>query len=169
MDVRLFTSTPGYASGAALGATYFCGFAGIWLVFAIFFQQGLGYSPLHAGLLVTPFAIGSAVSAALAGRLVGRLGRKLTVTGLSLVAAGLTTVAILAWLVPVAGLGPALTAPLLVTAEHGDYPGALGVAMLCSVSFIVIALALGIFEQRAHRTRRSADQLQQVTMAAPSE
>ncbi|TVT29896.1 MFS transporter, partial [Amycolatopsis rhizosphaerae] len=89
MDVRLFTSTPGYASGTALGATYFCGFAGIWLAFAIFFQQGLGYSPLQSGLAVTPFAIGSAVSAALAGRLVGRLGRKLTVTGLGLVIFGL--------------------------------------------------------------------------------
>lgn len=42
MDVRLFTSTPGYASGALLGAPYFCGFAGLWLVFALFFQQGWG-------------------------------------------------------------------------------------------------------------------------------
>ena len=224
MDMTLFTSTPGYASGAALGATYFCGFAGIWLVFAIFFQQGLGYSPLHSGLLVTPFAIGSAVSAALAGRLVSRLGRRLTVTGLSLVSGGLVVVALLAWLLPVADVGWAILAPLLiagigggmvispnttltldcvpprmagvaggalqtgqrigtaigtavlagilrsvVTSSDGDYPAALSVAMVCSAGFVLIALALGIFELRARRTRRSAGQLQHVTMAAPSE
>ncbi|WAL69624.1 MFS transporter [Amycolatopsis cynarae] len=119
MDVRLFTSTPGYASGTALGATYFCGFAGIWLVFAIFFQQGLGYSPLQSGLSVTPFAIGSAVSAALGGRLVGRLGRKLTVIGLVLVIIGLGVIVALIRLVPPADLGPALIAPLLVAGVGG--------------------------------------------------
>lgn len=119
MDVRLFTSTPGYASGAALGAAYFCGFAGTWLAFAIFFQQGLGYSPLRSGLSVTPFAAGSAVSAALAGRLVARVGRKLTVTGLGLVIVGLGAVAVLVPLVPPADLGPALIAPLLAAGIGG--------------------------------------------------
>lgn len=100
LDTRLFTTTPGYASGAAVGALYFCGFAGIWLVFALFFQQGLGYTPLQSGLSVTPFALGSAVAAAVAGRLVPRWGRRLTVTGLSLVALGLLTVALVVPLVP---------------------------------------------------------------------
>ena len=114
MDIRLFTRTPGYSPGAAIGATYFCGFAGIWLVFAMFFQQGLGYTPLESGLAVTPFAVGSAVSAAVAGRLVGRWGRRLTVTGLSLVAAALGTVALLAWLVPGEHFGLVITLPLLI-------------------------------------------------------
>src|SRR6266536_4321872 len=70
LDVRLFTETRGYTAGATVGALYFCGFAGIWLVFAMFFQQGLGYTPLQSGLSVAPFALGSAVSAAVAGRLV---------------------------------------------------------------------------------------------------
>jgi EmrB/QacA subfamily drug resistance transporter len=224
MDVRLFTSTPGYASGAALGAVYFCGFAGIWLVFALFFQQGLGYSPLLSGLSVTPFALGSAVSAALAGRLVSRFGRRLTVTGLVLVIVGLGTVALLGWLIAPRHVGLILALPLLVagigggmvispnttltlecvptrmagvaggalqtgqrigtaigtavlagvfratvSASHGHFTMALSVAMLCAVGFIVIALALGLAELRARRVRRSADQLQGVTMAAPSE
>jgi MFS family permease len=119
LDTRLFTTTPGYASGAAVGALYFCGFAGIWLVFALFFQQGLGYTPLQSGLSVTPFALGSAVAAAVAGRLVPRWGRRLTVTGLSLVAFGLLTVALVVELVPPSAAGLAVAAPLLIGGVGG--------------------------------------------------
>ncbi|WP_206786456.1 MFS transporter [Amycolatopsis sp. MtRt-6] len=119
LDTRLFTGTPGYAAGAAVGALYFCGFAGIWLVFAMYFQQGLGYSPLQSGLSVTPFALGSAVSAAVAGRLVPRFGRRLTVTGLAMVAAGLLAVALLAELVPPAASGWAFALPLMFAGVGG--------------------------------------------------
>ena len=114
LDTRLFTGTPGYATGAAVGARYFCGFTGMWLVFAIFFQQGLGYTPLESGLAVTPFAIGSAVSAAIAGRLVPKWGRKLTVTGLVMVIAGMVTVAVLAGHAPGASAGWWFAVPLLI-------------------------------------------------------
>ncbi|VVJ20347.1 Uncharacterized MFS-type transporter [Amycolatopsis camponoti] len=119
LDTRLFTGTPGYASGAAVGALYFCGFAGIWLVFAMFFQQGLGYTPLQSGLSVTPFALGSAVSAAVAGRFVPTLGRRLTVTGLAMVAVGLLAVALLAELVPPSASGWAFALPLLFAGVGG--------------------------------------------------
>ncbi|MEU0535728.1 MFS transporter [Amycolatopsis tolypomycina] len=119
LDTRLFTGTPGYATGAAVGALYFCGFAGIWLVFAMYFQQGLGYSPLQSGLSVTPFALGSAVSAAVAGRLVPRFGRRLTVTGLGMVAAGLLAVALLAEVVPPAASGWAFALPLVFAGVGG--------------------------------------------------
>jgi EmrB/QacA subfamily drug resistance transporter len=119
LDIRLFTRTAGYAGGAAIGTMYFCGFTGIWLVFALFFQQGLGYTPLESGLAVTPFALGSAVSAAIAGRLVPRWGRGLTVTGLSLVAGGLSVVAVLAGSVSVDKIGLAVALPLLVAGVGG--------------------------------------------------
>ncbi|WP_410676501.1 MFS transporter [Amycolatopsis sp. cmx-4-68] len=119
LDTRLFTGTPGYATGAAVGALYFCGFAGIWLVFAIYFQQGLGYSPLQSGLSVTPFALGSAVSAAVAGRLVPRFGRRLTVTGLGMVAVGLLAVALIAELVPPSASGWAFALPLVFAGVGG--------------------------------------------------
>ena len=119
LDVRLFTSTPGFARGAAIGAVYFSGFAGIWLVFALFFQQGLGYSALQSGLAVTPFALGSAVAAVVAGRLVSRWGRKLTVTGLCTVAVGLGTVALLLRVVPVENAGLAVALPLLLAGVGG--------------------------------------------------
>jgi EmrB/QacA subfamily drug resistance transporter len=84
----------GYAPGMGIGMMYFLGFTGIWLVMALFFQDGLGYSPLRSGLAVTPFALGVAVSAVVAGRLVSRVGRWLTVSGLTATVVGLAAVAL---------------------------------------------------------------------------
>ena len=95
LDLRLFTRSEGFAPGLALGTVYFCGFSGIWLVLSLFFQDGLGYTPLQSGLAVTPFAIGSSVSALLAGRLVARWGRWVTVGGLSTILCGLIAVAVI--------------------------------------------------------------------------
>ncbi|MBB6351232.1 MFS transporter [Nonomuraea muscovyensis] len=95
LDPRLITETRGYAPGSALAAVYFVGFSGVWLVFALFFQNGLGFSPLMSGLCVTPFALGSAAAAVVAGRLVERLGRLLTVLGLVGVVLGLSAAALL--------------------------------------------------------------------------
>jgi EmrB/QacA subfamily drug resistance transporter len=93
LDPRL-ARTSGYLAGSSIGLVYFGGFTGIWLVFALFFQDGLGYSPLRSGLAVTPFALGVAVSAVIAGRLVTRIGRWLTVSGLIAVAVGLIATAL---------------------------------------------------------------------------
>jgi EmrB/QacA subfamily drug resistance transporter len=119
VDISLFTATPGYPSGATIGTVYFAGFAGIWLVFAVFFQAGLGFSPLESGLSVTPFALGSAVSAWIAGRLVERWGRRLTVAGLCAVAVGLATVGVLTLVVGTDDLIPAITLPMLVAGIGG--------------------------------------------------
>ncbi|WP_281176390.1 MFS transporter [Pseudonocardia acaciae] len=89
LDPRLLTSTPGYATGTALSLTYFIGFSGLWIVLAMFFQGGLGYTPLQSGLAVTSFAVGSAFSAGASGRLLARFGRRLTVYGLVAVVVGL--------------------------------------------------------------------------------
>lgn len=86
---------PGFGTGTAIGLMYFIGFTGIWLVLALFFQNGLGYSPLESGLAVTPFALGAAISAAVAGRLVARYGRRLTVVRLTATMAGLVAAALL--------------------------------------------------------------------------
>jgi EmrB/QacA subfamily drug resistance transporter len=94
LDPRL-ARAPGYAAGSGIGLVYFVGFTGIWLVLALFFQDGLGYSPLRSGLAATPFALGIAASASLAGRLVPRYGRRLTAVGLATTAVGLITTAVL--------------------------------------------------------------------------
>jgi EmrB/QacA subfamily drug resistance transporter len=119
LEPRLLTDTPGYPAGAAIGLCYFVGFTGIWLVLALFLQRDLGYSPLHSGLSVTPFALGSAVSAAVGGRLVSRWGRWVTVTGLVLVAVGLAATAAVLYLVAGTGAGLAAAPALLVAGIGG--------------------------------------------------
>lgn len=103
-----------YAWGCALALMYFAGFTGIFFTLTLFLQNHLGESALMAGATITPFALGSAVSASVAGRLVARAGRRLIVAGLVLVAAGLGGV----YLATVLAHGPATSAaialPLLV-------------------------------------------------------
>jgi EmrB/QacA subfamily drug resistance transporter len=120
-DPRLVTQTRGYAAGAGLGTVYFLGFSGIWLVFALFFQTGLDYTPLQSGLSVTPFALGSASAAVVAGRLVERYGRVLTVFGLCGVAVGLTAAAVILLLVPPESAGWAVAPALLLGGIGGGF------------------------------------------------
>ncbi|MGY1775652.1 MFS transporter [Geodermatophilus sp. SYSU D00804] len=120
-DPRLVTRTRGYGIGAALGTVYFVGFSGIWLVFALFFQTGLDYTPLQSGLAVTPFALGSASAAVVAGRLVERHGRRLTVFGLSGVMVGLAAAAVVLLLVPPSAAGWAIAPALLVGGIGGGF------------------------------------------------
>ncbi|GAA3861831.1 MFS transporter [Saccharothrix violaceirubra] len=119
LDIGLFTTTPGYGTGALLGLVYFIGFSGIWLVFAVYFQSALEYSPLESGLAVTPFAVGSAVSALIGGRLVETWGRRLTVTGLGMVVAGLALTAFLLWLTD--GYGAGVAVALFVAGVGGGW------------------------------------------------
>jgi EmrB/QacA subfamily drug resistance transporter len=119
LDLRLFRESAGFATGLALGTIYFCGFSGIWLVMSLFFQNGLGYTPLESGLSVTPFAIGSSISALLAGRLVTRWGRWVTVAGLCLIGIGLVVVAVILLLTRGEHAGFAIAAPLFVAGVGG--------------------------------------------------
>jgi EmrB/QacA subfamily drug resistance transporter len=114
LDVRLFGQAPGYASGIVLGTTYFCGFSGIWLVLALYLQDGLGFTPLQSGLTVTPFAIGSALASVFAGRVIARLGRRVTVFGLALVVVGFAAMALVVPLTSPSHPALWLLVPLLV-------------------------------------------------------
>jgi EmrB/QacA subfamily drug resistance transporter len=118
LDPRL-AHTSGYAVGSVIGLVYFIGFTGIWLVLALFYQDGLGYSALRSGLAVTPFALGVAASAAIAGRLVPRFGRGLTVSGLVAAIAGLATAALLLRHVGGDAAAWATAGPLLVAGLGG--------------------------------------------------
>ncbi|MGH3362263.1 MAG: MFS transporter [Nocardioides sp.] len=139
LDVGLLRRTPGYAGGLAVGTLYFTGFTGIFLVLSVFLQEGLGYSPLEAGLLITPFALGSAVTSPLAGRLVSAVGRKITLIGIAVMMSGVLSAALLvpgrsagelAWvLVPtllLAGLGGGGVISPNFTLSLAEVPPAMG-------------------------------------------
>lgn len=95
IDPRLFRSAS-YILGVATGFTYFAGFTSIFIVITLYFQQGLGFTPLQAGLAQMPFAIASGAAAGLSGVLVGRFGRSVPVIGsvtmlISVVGVGIVT------------------------------------------------------------------------------
>mgnify|MGYP001337767614 CR=1 FL=1 len=112
-DLRLFRHRS-YALGAAIALLYFAGFTAIFFIFTLYLQTGLGYGALGAGLAITPFALGSAVAAAIGGRLVARFGRPLVAVGLTVVALGLVAAWIAVEVHPGAGVAWVTAAPLLV-------------------------------------------------------
>lgn len=113
VELALF-STRSYALGAAIGLVYFAGFTGIFFTYALYLQEGVHYSALASGLAITPFALGSAVTAFLGGRVVHRFGRPLVAAGLLLVVVGLVGVWVAVDRVPGSGVGWATAVPLLV-------------------------------------------------------
>ncbi len=54
LDIGLLRRLPGYLNGLVVGALYFTGFTGLLLVVSIYLQEGLGHSPLEAGLMLMP-------------------------------------------------------------------------------------------------------------------
>lgn len=113
VDLSLFTLRS-YSLGCLVGLSYFAGFTTIFFIFTLYVQQGLGYSALLAGLAMTPFALGSAVSASVGGNVVTRLGRPLIVSGLVLVLVGLAGTVLAAELVGGRHVGWATALPLLI-------------------------------------------------------
>jgi EmrB/QacA subfamily drug resistance transporter len=103
-----------YAFGSAMITLYFAGFTPLFFVFTLFLQTGLKYSALAAGLAITPFAVGSAIGAAIGGRRVHDYGRPLVAAGLCLVIVGLAGTLLAVHFVPSDRTGWATLAPLLL-------------------------------------------------------
>ncbi|GAB2865350.1 MFS transporter [Nocardioides pacificus] len=95
LDVALLRRTPGFAGGLAVGTLYFTGFTGIFLVLSVHLQESLGLSPLDAGLLTTPFAVGAALTSPVAGRLVSTWERRVTLVALGTMMTGVVLIAVL--------------------------------------------------------------------------
>jgi EmrB/QacA subfamily drug resistance transporter len=150
LDPRL-ASTSGYAAGTAIAMVYFIGLTGVWLVLALFFQDGLGYSPLRSGLAVTSFALGVAVSAVIAGRLVSRVGRWLTVFGLTATAAGLACTALVLRHVGGDAAAWATAGPLLVAGLGGGMVTSPNVTLTLQFVPVRMAGAAGGALQTAQR------------------
>lgn len=105
----------GFRFGVLVGMAYFAGFTSIFLIVTMVLQRGMGYSPLMAGLIGAPFAVGSGVASPLAGRMVSQFGRAWAVGGLTLMFTGLLAIdAVLRW-VPDGWLGGALAIALFFT------------------------------------------------------
>ncbi len=113
VDFRLFRR-PSYVAGLTLAVTFFPAVAGLPLVLAIFYQQGLGYTAVQSALGVTAYAVGAAVSAPTSGRFVTRIGRPLVVGGAVTFGIGALALAIIAPHVPPDHAARSLAIPLFV-------------------------------------------------------
>jgi len=96
-----------------LSLVYFAGFTAVFFILTLYLQNGEGYSALEAGLSIMPFAVGSAVAAAVGGRVVTRIGRPLVAAGLLMVVIGLLGTALAVHLESGPPVGWATVAPLL--------------------------------------------------------
>jgi len=113
VDLALF-GRRSYTFGAAVALAYFVGFTGVFFIYALFLQDGMGYTALQSGLASTPFALGSAVGAWLGGRVITRIGSRLVAAGLVLVIVGLLASWVAIGLVDSPAVGWAVAAPFLV-------------------------------------------------------
>jgi len=148
-------------------------FSGAFLV-AQFFQIGLGYSPLEAGLRVLPWTATPMLIAPIGGALSDRFGRRpLLFVGLLLQATGFvwlalvasTTTPYVAMVVPLvlAGIGISLALPVAATAVVGAVsPGDLGKAsgvnstMQRFGSAFAIAIASAVFSANGQLSSAAA-------------
>jgi EmrB/QacA subfamily drug resistance transporter len=79
---------PAFSAGLIVQLAFSAGLQGFFLVFAIWIQVGMGFSPLAAGLTALAFSIGSFVLAPMAVPLAQRFGRLVLSCGGALMALG---------------------------------------------------------------------------------
>lgn len=96
VDLELFR-TASFSYGALLISVYFLGVTSIWIVVALYAQQGLGRTALEAGTLGLPASILSALIAPLSGRAVLRWGRSVVLVGMSLALLGIVLSVLVAY------------------------------------------------------------------------
>lgn len=113
VDLALFR-VPSYRSGVLLALTFFPAMAGLPLVLALYYQQGLGYTALESGLGVTAYALGGAVAAPLAGRVVTRVGRPLVVAAAGAFGIGALALGVLVHQAPTTNVALVLAPALFV-------------------------------------------------------
>ena len=78
-----------YVSGIVFALVFLGAMGGIVLTLGVFLQVGLGYTPIHAALTTTPFALGGFVGSAIGGTLMHKVGRTILQAGLVVMGAGL--------------------------------------------------------------------------------
>ncbi|TEA78979.1 MFS transporter [Allopusillimonas ginsengisoli] len=88
VDLNVF-ATPSFANGTIIMSLYFLGMTSVWVLVALYLQDGNGKTALESGLFGVPAALFAAYAAHWAGRRVSRYGRKVVIGGLLLALLGL--------------------------------------------------------------------------------
>jgi MFS family permease len=85
-------SHPQFTGGTVLALVYFAAFTSIFFAISLLWQVGLGHDALSAGLVITPFAVGTIIGSSQSDRLAVRFGRWVLLIGTGMVAASLIVV-----------------------------------------------------------------------------
>jgi EmrB/QacA subfamily drug resistance transporter len=91
VEPSVFRHRP-YRAGLVFSIVFIGSLGGIVMIFNVFLQNGLGFTPWHSALTTAPWAAGAFVGSALGGAAMTRLGRRVLHAGLVVEAAGLLAI-----------------------------------------------------------------------------
>lgn len=103
VDINLF-KTNSFSVGTLIAGLYFLGITGVWVLVAIYVQNGLNESALAAGMVGLPAAIMGAYFSHWAGQRVMSTGRKIIIIGLISALFGLILTVVAIQLIATAGI-----------------------------------------------------------------
>src|SRR3984957_6703648 len=135
-----------YLSGIAVVLALFGAFGGLLLCVSLYGQLGEGWSPIHAGLTLTPMVAGMIAGMLVSGMLVKRLGRHLLHIGILFIAAGTIALALMLTSVHSASTWDLVPGLLLVGAGVGIVLGQLIQFILAAVRMNEVGSASGVME-----------------------
>ena len=135
-----------YLSGIAVALALFGAFGGLLLCISLFGQLGEGWSPIHAGLTLTPMVVGMIVGMIGSLALVKRLGRHVLHLGIGIIVAGAIGLALILTNARVATSWDLVPSLLLIGAGVGASIGQLFQFILSSVTMDEVGSASGVLE-----------------------
>jgi EmrB/QacA subfamily drug resistance transporter len=91
VEPSIFRHRP-YSTGIMFSIVFVGSLGGIVMIFNVFLQSGLGFTPWHSALTTAPWAAGAFVGSAVGGIAMTRLGRRVLHAGLVVEAAGLLAI-----------------------------------------------------------------------------
>ena len=91
VEPSLFRHGP-YRAGIVFSIVFTGSLGGIVMIFNVFLQNGLGFSPWHSAITTAPWAAGAFVGSAVGGITMSKLGRRVLHAGLVVEAAGLLAI-----------------------------------------------------------------------------
>lgn len=135
-----------YLSGIAVSLALFGAFGGLLLCISLYGQLGEGWSPIHAGLTLTPMVMGMILGMFGSNAAVKRLGRHLLHIGMALIAAGAAVLAVMLTGARTASSWDLVPGLFLVGSGVGATIGQLFRFILNSVGMDEVGSASGVFE-----------------------
>jgi EmrB/QacA subfamily drug resistance transporter len=88
VEPSVFRNRP-YLAGIVFSVVFTGSLGGIVMIFNVFLQNGLGFTPWHSAVTTAPWAAGAFVGSAIGGITMAKLGRRVLHAGLIVEAAGL--------------------------------------------------------------------------------